>query len=182
MAPLEAAPPAQPGLYAWWAIPDHLGDASPAIPPVLVGADGWSLLYVGIAPNSPSSSRNLAVRIGRDHEGGTIGNSTFRQSLAALLRRSLALEPLAGYDRSRLVNEAPLTSWMDEHCGLTLVIAQAPWRYERAVIARLDPPLDIRDGTHPFREEVQAARSALRRDCGLPSPTNRLPAAGGGGR
>ena len=162
----ETAPPARPGLYAWWVVLDHLSDASPAIPPVLVGAAGWSLLYVGIAPSSPSSSRNLAVRIGHDHSRGNIGGSTFRQSLAALLRGRLALQPLSGHGRSRLVDETPLTSWMNQHCGLTFVVAQAPWSHERAVIERLDPPLNIIGGTHPFRETVQAVRSALRCDCG----------------
>jgi hypothetical protein len=168
VAPLEATPPSRPGLYAWWAILDHLSDASPAIPSVLVGANGWSLLYVGIAPNSRRSRRNLALRIGHDHSRGTIGNSTLRQSLSALLRGGLALEPMAGYDRSRLVDEAPLTSWMQKHCGLTFVAAAEPWRHEEAVLARLDPPLNIVHGTHPFRVDVEAARVALRRDCGLP--------------
>jgi hypothetical protein len=163
----EAAPPARPGLYAWWVTLDHLSDASPASPRVLVGAAGWSLLYVGIAPSSPSSNRNLALRIGHDHSRGNIGGSTFRQSLAALLRRRLALEPMAGNDRSRLVNETPLTSWMQRHCGLTFVAAAEPWLHEEAVIARLDPPLNIAHGTHPFRAKVEAARAALRRDCGL---------------
>jgi hypothetical protein len=99
VAPPETAPPAQPGLYAWWVILDHLSDANPAIPPVLVGAAGWSLLYVGIAPSSPSSSRNLAVRIGHDHNRGNIGGSTFRQSLAALLRGRLALQPPWGHSK-----------------------------------------------------------------------------------
>jgi len=55
---------------------------------------------------------------------------------------------------------------MNQHCALTFVVAQAPWSYERAVIERLDPPLNILGGRHPFRETVQAARSALRSDCG----------------
>lgn len=167
VAPLEATPPAQPGLYAWWAIHDHLSDASPAIPPVLIGADGWSLFYIGIAPSRLTSGRDLADRVGDDHMNGNIGGSTFRHSLAALLRESLALEPLSGYDRSRLADETPLTSWMNKNCGLTLVVAPEPWHYEKTVIARLGSPLNIIGGIHPFRREVQAARSALRRDCGL---------------
>jgi hypothetical protein len=163
----EMTPPARPGLYAWWVTIGHLSDASPAIPPVLVGAAGWSLLYVGIAPSSSSSNRNLALRIGHDHRRGNIGGSTFRQSLAALLRGRLGLEPMAGSDRSRLVDETPLTSWMQTHCGLTFVATVEPWRYEEAVIARLDPPLNIVHGAHPFRAEVEAARVALRRDCAL---------------
>jgi GIY-YIG catalytic domain len=56
---------------------------------------------------------------------------------------------------------------MQKHCGLTFVAAEEPWRHEKAVIAGLDPPLNIVHGTHPFRAQVEAARVALRRDCRL---------------
>lgn len=164
---LPVAADAEPGLYAWWAKPDRLGDARPAIPEVTAGAAGWSLLYVGIAPNSPTSRRLLSTRIARDHSGGTIGNSTFRQSLASLLRDDLELQPMAGYDRSRLRDESSLTSWMNANCGLTWAVQPMPWKWERRVINTLLPPLSISPGAHPFRFEVSAARSRLRRDCGV---------------
>lgn len=155
----------EPGIYAWWVEPKRLEDAEPRIPEVPAGVDGWSLLYCGIAPNSPTSGRHLAARIARDHSNGSIGSSTFRQSLAALLRDTLDLQPLAGYDRSRIRNERPLTVWMTAHCGLTWAMQPAPWEWEAQVIEALRPPLSIRPGAHPFRFEVSSARSRLRRDC-----------------
>lgn len=158
---------AEPGLYAWWATPDRLADARPAIPLITAGVGGWALLYVGIAPNSPKSRRLMSNRIAHDHTRGTIGNSTFRQSLAALLRDYLRLEPMPGYDRSRLRNEGALTSWMNANCGLTWAVQPAPWEWEERTIAFLLPPLSIRPGANPFRFEVSAARARLRRDCDL---------------
>jgi hypothetical protein len=158
---------AAPGIYSWWVPPERLGDADPRIPEVSAGAAGWSLLYCGIAPNSTTSRRLLSKRVGRDHSRGSIGNSTFRQSLAALLRDTLRLEPLAGYDRSRVRDEGALTAWLTTHCGLTWAVQPAPWDWEVRVIGALLPPLSISPGAHPFRFQVSEARSRLRADCGL---------------
>lgn len=168
-APSQARPPSAAGFYAWWCRADRLGDADPAIPleerPPVAGP--WSLLYVGISPNSASSSRNIASRFAKDHVGGNIGGSTFRQSLAALLLDNLKLEVKRGSDRSRLLSEVPLSRWIAASCGVTFARAERPWELESAVIGQLNPPLNLDRGTHPFRAEVSARRSALRRACGL---------------
>ena len=102
--PSSAALPQVPGFYAWWSRPDDLDAAHPAIPPSTLDLSGqWSLLYVGISPRRAASPRRLPDRIGHDHSRGNIGGSTFRYSLAALLRGSLALTPLVGRDRARIV-------------------------------------------------------------------------------
>jgi GIY-YIG catalytic domain len=116
---VKATPFAGPGFYAWWIAPAHLRDADPPIPRVPFGDDSWSLLYVGIAPNGPRSSRSVDTRVAKDHQGGSIGNSTFRQSMAAILMEHLHLRPLAGYDRSRIEDEKPLMSYIEQTCGLT---------------------------------------------------------------
>lgn len=97
-SPSLAQPPKMPGFYAWWCRRAQLGTASPAIPyearsPI---SSDWSLLYVGISPDKPSSNRNIAIRFSKDHSGGNIGGSTFRKSLAALMMGGLRLEPLRG--------------------------------------------------------------------------------------
>ena len=159
--------PDKPGSYAWWVTTDHLADSYPPIPLEEERIAGWTLVYVGIAPDRLGGRRTLRSRIAKDHTGGTIGNSTFRQSMASLFRDHLGLVPLSGYDRSRVVDERPLTEWLSAHCGLTTIEMDAPWLYEERVIATLGPPLNIKHGTHPFRHVVSAAREQLRRDCGV---------------
>lgn len=156
------------GLYAWWCRTDHLADFSPSVPAVHPDgcSDGWSLLYVGIGPVK-EGSRTLTDRLVKDHRSGNIGGSTLRQSLAALLRDHLNLQPQHGSDRSRLVTETPLTRWMTSNLGLTVSTRPRPWEIEHAVITGMNPPLNIQGGTHPFRHEVSAARKALRDACGL---------------
>jgi hypothetical protein len=161
--------PAAPGFYAWWCLRDHLSDASPPIPyePRSPMAADWSLLYVGISPSSVTSRHHLAARLIKNHAAGNIGGSTFRQSLAGLLSAGLGLEPLRGSDRSRLITEAPLTSWIERSCRVTFAVVESPWKYEAAVISQLNPPLNLDGGAHPFKVTVQQQRAALRRACGL---------------
>jgi hypothetical protein len=162
--------PDKPGFYAWWAKPANLTDADPPIPAVYPPGSlpGWSLLYVGIAPKHPSKTgvdRTIAARISKDHRGGNIGGSTFRQSLASILRTSLALSPKRGHERARLVDEAPLSRWIDATCALTTAVTATPSRVEDDVIRTLGAPLNLRPGYHEFRFVVEEARRALRRDC-----------------
>lgn len=168
-SPAAAQPPSVCGFYAWWCRRRRLADASPAIPyevrpPVM---PEWSLLYVGISPSRASSTRNIARRFSRDHVGGNIGGSTFRQSIAALLMGHLTLAPRAGSDRSRLLSEAPLSAWIENACGVTFARADRPWELESLIISHLNPPLNIDQGTHPFRLELKAQRLDLRRACSV---------------
>ena len=165
--PSHARPPVAAGFYAWWCRSDHLSDAEPPFPlehrpPVDLA---WSLLYVGISPSSASSSRNIAARFAKDHVGGNIGGSTFRQSLAAMLMESLQLRPRPGSDRSRLVSEVPLSRWIADCCGMTFARVDRPWELERDVIALMNPPLNLSGATHPFAADVSERRRALRSAC-----------------
>lgn len=169
---VEAVVAEAPGFYAWWARPERLVDATPPIPIVHPPgtADDWALLYVGIAPKRPSKTgvdRTIAARIAKDHRGGNIGGSTFRQSLAALVREHVRLVAKSGHGRARLVDEKPLSVWIDTNCALTTALTVKPWSIEDAVIRELYAPLNLRPGYHPFRFRVHEARAALRRDCGL---------------
>ncbi len=168
--PDELVVPEAAGMYAWWVGTDHLADASPPFPEVRTASagPGWSLLYVGIGPKRPGK-RTLSDRVRKDHRGRSIGSSTFRQSLAALLIDKLELRAKPGHDRSRLLDETPLSEWIDAHCGVSAVAVARPWDYEDEVIRRLNPPLNLRPGFHPYRHDVDRARKKLRRACGLPS-------------
>jgi GIY-YIG catalytic domain len=152
--------------------PERLVDATPPIPAVHPpsASAAWALLYVGIAPKRPSSTgvdRTIATRISKDHRGGNIGGSTFRQSLAALLLAPLGLVAKSGHGRARLVDEKPLSTWIDTNCALTTATTAKPWTIEDTVIRELRAPLNLRPGYHPYRFVVHEARASLRRDCGL---------------
>lgn len=161
--------PADPGFYAWWCHRQYLSDASPIIPyePRPPVPAEWSLLYVGISPSSLTSSRHLAARLIKNHATGNIGGSTFRMTVASLLRAKLKLEPRGGSDRARVESEGPLTNWIEQSCGVTFAIINRPWEFEAVIISQLNPPLNLDQGTHPFRLRVREQRAALRRACGL---------------
>jgi hypothetical protein len=166
--PNELVVPGPAGMYAWWVGTDYLADARPPFPEVRLPSAGsqWSLLYVGIGPKRPGK-RTLSDRLRKDHRSGSIGSSTFRQSLAALLVDKLELRAKSGHDRSRLVDEMPLSEWIYGHCGVSAVAVARPWDYEDEVIRHLNPPLNLKPGFHPYRHDVDRAREELRRACGL---------------
>lgn len=173
-APGKLAPPEGGGVYAWWVRCERLGDARPKIPIVPhPTVAGWSLLYVGIVPRKGEleTRRSFKSRVGKDHRSGSIGNSTFRQSLASLLISHLALRPKLGFDRPRFADERLLTQWIEDHCAVTFASCSQPWISEKAVIGEMRPPLNITSGIHEFRHAVKSARKALRQACGLPSST-----------
>lgn len=113
-------PPRIPGFYAWWINQERMVDATPEIPLCRPSPElkPWSLLYVGICPKKPSN-RTIEDRILKDHRGNSIGSSTFRFSLASLLRGHLALTPQRGFDRARIADELRLSEWISKNCGLT---------------------------------------------------------------
>lgn len=168
--PEASSLPDQTGVYAWWVQRARLADAMPPIPQVWCELrHDWSLLYVGIVPRREDSSdgRTIAERVGGEHRCGNIGASTFRQSLGALLRGKLGLQPQPGHGRPRFLDEGPLTEWIGAHCGMTWVCCSRPWDVETGVIEQLCSPLNIQPGFHEYRFKVKKARKELRHACGL---------------
>ena len=103
----------------------------------LTGATKW--------PSGKVGKMTLGDRIGRNHLRGTIRGSTFRRTLAALLRRRLGLGlGLAG--RLTAESEGRLSLWMRDH----LAVAVYPFAerdalasLEQEALAALDPPLNL---------------------------------------
>lgn len=155
--------PRYAGLYGWWfRAPPPKVDMDGTIQ-----RDGFSLLYVGIAPQRPAangrtSKRTLHQRL-RNHCRGPIATSTFRRSLAFLLAEDLGFQIIKGADGKVRIGreaEARLTDWIDQNARVSWVIHPEPWLLEDALISngpRL--PLNIRGSIDPFSRELRRIRA-----------------------
>ena len=136
-----------PGLYSWWVDEGGAGDLSAGIGVGLLpgriyagqtGATKW--------PSGKRGKATLASRIGRNHLRGRIRGSTFRLTLAAALKRSLNLVPVA----TKVLDEPSehrLTDWMHQHLRVAVYRfpdADALGDLEDRVLQVLDPPLNIK--------------------------------------
>lgn len=159
----EGGVPAASGFYAWWTSGwSELG--APVHPHPT--ESGWSLLYVGISPARASSSASLRGRVLKQHLGGNTGSSTFRLTLAALLREQYAWCPVRRTKKVVLTTEdnAALSRWQQSNLGLTWATCAMPWNIEDEVIMRMQPPLNLAsNASHDFFPTVQSARASFRR-------------------
>jgi hypothetical protein len=125
------------------------------------------LLYVGVAPRRPGS---LAPR-DRGSSGSTSAGTSAR-------RRSASASPpcsgkprgwrprLSGGGKVRLDrrDNAALSAWLREHLLLRWAVVRAPWRYEREVIAEMEPPMNRETTTNTRSTEARKRfRAAARR-------------------
>lgn len=152
--------PAEPGLYAWWSMPDALpGITGPSHP------DGvHQLVYVGIARSAPSSRATLRSRVVGNHIRGTTGQSTLRRSLASLLYEQEGWRSRFT-DRPLLVADAEgrLNDWMQKHLAVSWAVIAEPWTVEDQVISELTPPLNqSANSAHPLYRHVREARARWR--------------------
>ncbi|UOQ88033.1 hypothetical protein MUN74_12090 [Agromyces endophyticus] len=171
---LRTSVPDLPGLYAFHA------DASVWLLLGLESSDGP--LYVGKA------ERSLRSRDVRTHfEAGKTGSSTVRRSFAALLHDELSLRAIprnpakpAHFASFGLepVSDARLSEWMHERLTLSWWASPAnlPVRpFERAVIFRFQPPLNLTDVERPS-PRLKAARAHLAREAAAWRPTDEAAA------
>lgn len=162
--PADPAVAKLPGLYAWWADEDGR-----AILAAGLGCTLDPLIYAGLAgathwPSGKPSKTTLAQRVRGLHLRGNIRASTFRHTLAAIVREPLHLQVVA---RNRLTKagEQELSGWMAHH----LYVAVYPYpdrdalgRMEKEILARLVPPLNLAGmPTTPLRAQVKALRQSL---------------------
>lgn len=142
------------GVYAWWA--DET--ARSLIEETLVTEAG-PLVYVGKASNS------LATRVLGTHLNGSIRNSTLRWSLTAILMATTAFA--ARHSDPCVVRGSPtLSAWMREHLEVAIIAVDPPESVEdveRAMIARYDPPLNLRGVERtPARARLRELRRQLK--------------------
>ncbi|GEN80509.1 GIY-YIG nuclease family protein [Actinotalea fermentans] len=145
---------ASPGLYSWWVDERGAADLSRGLGHPL----GAGLIYAGQAGASRSrsakpSTNTLAGRLVGMHLGGRARMSTFRRTLGSILWPGWGGE----------ADEELLTRWMDDH--LRVIPVPVPDgatldALETAVLARLDPPLNLAKMT---RTDLRADLTRLRR-------------------
>ena len=148
-----------PGLYSWWA--DQA--ARDAIGAVLENQLP-SLIYAGQA--GAGTDADLKQRILSTHIGGRITRSTFRLTLASVLRHELGLELIASEKLSDK-SEQTLTLWIKQH--LSVAVFPYPDRstlrkFEETVIQQLDAPLNLsKMHKGEVRRRLSDLRSEIRR-------------------
>lgn len=144
-----------PGLYSWWVDDSGSADLSAGLHAAVLAG----LIYTGQAgatrwPSGKRSRNTLWSRIVGMHLGGSAEFSTFRRSLAAILSSVLGL----------VTEDDPrLSEWIEAHLRVIAVPvpdADRLGEIEAAVLAVLDPPLNLR-GRQPTA--IRRRLSDLRR-------------------
>ena len=161
--------PAGPGIYAWFfdKIPDSRID-----PQACLKRDGWTLLYVGIAPKPPprsgarASQQGLRARI-RQHYALNAEGSTLRLTLGCLLGEELGIELSRVGSGKRLTftadGEAKLSRWMAAHAHVAWAETEQPWIWEEQAVVELDLPLNLQAKQHhPFCKILATSRAGAR--------------------
>jgi hypothetical protein len=159
--PSQGGAPAQPGLYAWWADLDAVGE----LPLTITPGSTLGLLYVGSAPARAGSSQTLRDRIcGKDLRGSP-AESPFRRTLCALLWQRERWELTHEAKRILLTADAAasLAAWQAEHLKVSWVVNAAPWPQKPLVAKAMDAPLNLaEDRNHPYNWLLSEARQRLR--------------------
>lgn len=142
--------PKRPGLYRVW-----LGaDAADTV----LGLSPGALLYVG---RGRRVRTRVAVHVNSDKTSG----STFRRTLGAVLRESLALTAFTGESGDPHLycfdpaGEERLTEWIHTHLLVSVDVSAEAFESELAVLARERPPLNLKDVTHGFTDPVTALKN-----------------------
>jgi hypothetical protein len=158
----RGAAPKEHGFYGWYfsAIPDGVPSAG------CIVADGSTLLYIGIAPSSVSSTTHLRSRLAQ-HLRGNASGSTLRLSLGCLLSPRLGIElrsTSSGKRRTFGPGEQVLSDWIAQHARVAFHVAPEPWRFESQLVATLSLPLNLEfNEAHAFRGVLSGLRTAARR-------------------
>jgi hypothetical protein len=144
-----------PGLYSWWVDEKGAADLSRGLGHPVTGG----MIYAGQAgatrwPSGKRSANTLWGRITGMHLGGAAEFSTFRRTLAAILRPVLELSS---------EDDPQLSAWINAHLRVNAVPvpdADRLGQIETAVLGTLDPPLNL--SSRPITP-IRARLAELRR-------------------
>jgi hypothetical protein len=104
----------------------------------------YFLCYTGVGPQNILSNQTLPERIINKHLKGYVTISTFRKSIASLLRT---------------YNEAEVSSFILLNFRLIVREHHAPWSNESSLIQAYCPPLNIKNNRLGwFRNDIKEAR------------------------
>jgi len=155
----------QAGLYSWWVDGPGAHDLSAGLEIDLPAGR----IYAGEAgatrwPSGTPSTATLRSRIESQHVGGNVYGSTFRLTLASILRPALGLVA-AGRKKLADGGEERLSDWIRDH----LIVAVHPYPnrdaledLEHRVLGHLDPPLNLRGmRITPARTRLSVLRGLL---------------------
>jgi hypothetical protein len=158
--------PQKAGLYGWWF------STIPAVVPLdgTLEANGYRLLYVGIAPQKPAKSGSRSARTLRDrllnHCRGPSASSTLRRTLISLLKSELDLNvgrTSSGKMKLDKADESKLSAWMDGNARATWLIHAVPWEVEDGLISgSIGLPLNIKGSSNAFAAELSRLRRVAR--------------------
>jgi hypothetical protein len=161
-SPADGGLPEKAGFYAWWSSAGAIAGV-PLVPHPMEPTLG--LFYVGISPANATSKQSVRTRVINSHLSGNLGSSTFRLTLAALLRQPLDLHPEMRTTKVVLppAENTSLSGWQATHLRLTWCVCADPWTIEHQVIQKMQPPLNLAaNAQHPFHRTLTEARRALR--------------------
>jgi hypothetical protein len=159
-----------PGLYSWWVNADGARDLSAGLgAPIAAGR-----IYAGLTgatkwPSGRSGKNTLRKRIRAHHIGGRVRGSTFRLTLAAVLRSSLGLGVL-GPTLLAPEAEADLSRWIKRH--LAVAVHRFPDPDPLADLERRVSPASTRRSLEgmpptPLRARLGRQREAIARAPGV---------------
>jgi hypothetical protein len=159
----------RPGLFAFWVSAAGAADLSRGLDLPLVAGR----IYAGQAgatkwPSGRTSDDTLGHAIGQVHLGGKVRMSAFRWTLAAILFGQLELQG-QGAMLITPSSEQALSAWLRAHLSVAVHAhddRDSLGGLERAVLERLDPPLNIEDRLPAtmLRQRVHALRKRVSRE------------------
>lgn len=153
-----------PGLYAWYVDSGGARDLTRGLGHTV--APG--LIYAG-QTGAGERLATLRSRVLGNHLRGNTRGSTFRFTLACVLRDQLSLV-LVGRRRIERDGERRLSDWMHDHLEVAVEPVGDRWSIdalEAAVLIELDPPLNLRNmPSSSIRSRLSTLRSDLNREHG----------------
>jgi hypothetical protein len=132
-----------------------------------VETNWYYLVYIGICPRDENTKKQfLRERIVDCHLGNKICNSTFRQSLSALLRNHKPYIKKSGKKNKIYIQEdeeEEITNFIEKHFVLGVQYHNTPWDIEKELIEKYNPPINL---THNikgwFYDNMSASREIHR--------------------
>lgn len=150
---------AKSGLYSWYVDAAGAKELSEGLGVrVKAGCIFVSEAGATIWPNGRASRHTLLSQVAHDDLDGNISRSTFRLTLAAILKKQLKLKKRES-GKLMEASENKLSDWMREH--LSLAIYQHVAKDELndlkdRVVREVDPPLNLR-GMQPSDTRMQVS-------------------------